>query len=61
MAGQHGSRKSGKVLGWSVALSEEGTALVGDPSVLGKAGSADVFHVAGPDESWAVGTDSRQG
>ena len=53
MAGQHGSRKSGKVLGWSVALSEEGTALVGDPSVLGKAGAADVFHVAGSDESWA--------
>lgn len=59
MAGQHGSRKSGKVLGWSVALSEEGTALVGDPSVLGKAGAADVFHIAGSDESWGVGTDSR--
>lgn len=59
MAGQRGSRKSGKVLGWSVALSEEGTALVGDPSVLGKAGAADVFHIAGSDESWGVGTDSR--
>ena len=59
MAGQHGSRRSGKVLGWSVALSEEGTALVGGPSVLGKAGAADVFHIAGSDESWGVGTDSR--
>ena len=59
MAGQHGSRKSGKVLGWSVALSEEGTALVGGPSVLGKAGAADVVHIAGSDESWGVGTDSR--
>jgi hypothetical protein len=59
MAGQLGSRKSGRVLGWSVALSEEGTALVGDPSVLGKAGAADVFHIAGPNESWGVGTDSR--
>lgn len=60
MAGQHGSGKSGNVPGWSVALSEEGTALVGDPSVLGKAaGAADVLQGAGSGESWGFGAVSR--
>ena len=44
--------KSGDVPGWSLALSEEGTALVGEPSVLGGHGAADVSHIAGQDRSW---------
>jgi hypothetical protein len=47
VAGQHSAEKSGEVAGWSVALSEEGTALVGEPSVLGKVGAADALHVIG--------------
>lgn len=47
VAGHHGSRRSGAVPGWSVALSGEGTALVGEPSVLGKGGAAEVLHLGG--------------
>jgi PASTA domain len=57
VAGQHG--RSGDVPGWSVALSANGTALVGEPSVLGQAGAADVLHVAGPERSWRSGTASH--
>jgi hypothetical protein len=49
---QNGSGKSGEVPGWSVALAEGGTALVGDPSVLGQAGATDVLQVASSDQSW---------
>jgi PASTA domain len=52
----HGSGTSGDVPGWSVALSEEGTAVVGEPSVLGEAGAADVVHIAGSDQPWRLGT-----
>ena len=47
VAGQHGSQRSGAVPGWSVALSGEGTALIGEPSVLGKGGAADILHRGG--------------
>jgi PASTA domain/FG-GAP repeat len=43
---QHNRRDDGVIPGWSVALSEEGTALVGAPSVLDRPGAADVFHIA---------------
>ena len=56
---QHGSGQSGAVPGWSVALSEGGTALVGEPSVSGRLGAADVFHVAGRDQSWRFSTVSQ--
>jgi hypothetical protein len=46
VAGRHSGR-SGAVPGWSVALSGEGTALVGEPSVLGKGGAADVLDLGG--------------
>ena len=49
-----GDGRSGDVPGWSVALSDEGTALVGEPSLLGGPGSADVFHVAGQ-HGWRFG------
>jgi hypothetical protein len=49
-------RASGVVPGWSVALSDEGTALVGAPSVVGRRGGADIFQVAGPGRSWRFGT-----
>ena len=42
---QHGRQRSGAVPGWSVALSGEGTALIGEPSVLGKGGAADILHL----------------
>ena len=45
VAGQHGGGR-GAVPGWSVALSEEGTALIGEPSVLGEVGAAEVLHAA---------------
>src|SRR5262245_12785007 len=51
MTGRYGSGRHGEVPGWSVALSEDGTALVGEPSVLGKVGAADVLHVAGDRKS----------
>jgi len=44
----HRSGGSGEVPGWSVALSGEGTALVGAPSVSRGRGAADVVDVAGP-------------
>ena len=50
---------SGEVPGWSVALSERGTALVGEPSLRGGSGNADVLHVVGPDESWGFGKISH--
>ena len=53
------SAASGHVPGWSVALSGEGTALVGDPSVFGPHGAADLFHVAGPVGSWRLGAVSH--
>jgi PASTA domain-containing protein len=43
-----GRRGGGDVPGWSVALSDNGTALAGDPSVVGKGGAADILHVARP-------------
>lgn len=52
---QHSGSRSGDVPGWSVALSAEGTALVGRPSVLGQGGAADILHASGTDESWGVG------
>jgi hypothetical protein len=52
------SPRSGDVPGWSVALSDEGTALVGEPSLLGGLGAADVFHVTGTDQSWGSGNVS---
>jgi hypothetical protein len=45
-------RGSGDVPGWSVALSAAGTALVGEPSIFGRHGAADLFRVAGPGRSW---------
>lgn len=42
-------RAAGVVPGWSVALSGEGTALVGEPSVSGRRGAARVFHFVGRD------------
>jgi hypothetical protein len=53
VAGQH-SRASGDVPGWSVALSGEGTALVGAPSVLGGGGAAHVLHGGESEQSWAI-------
>jgi hypothetical protein len=44
---QHGRGDRGGVPGWSVALSAEGTALVGVPSVFGGRGAADVLHIVG--------------
>ena len=44
VAAQRGGGRSGDVPGWSVALSGEGSARVGEPSVLGKGGAADVIH-----------------
>ena len=46
VAGRHGGRGYGEVPGWSVALSGESTALIGEPSVLRTLGAADVLHVA---------------
>lgn len=43
VVGQHGGGRSGDVPGWSVALSADGTALVGEPSVRGKIGAAEVI------------------
>jgi hypothetical protein len=52
----YGSGGAGAVPGWSVALSEDGTALIGEPSVWGRAGAADVTR---PDRSWSVGPTSH--
>ena len=49
------SGEPGEIPGWSVALSEEGTALVGEPAVSGPQGAADLSHVAGPFQSWRSG------
>ena len=51
--------ESGEVPGWSVALSEDGTALVGEPAVYGPHGAADLSHVAGRVRSWRSGTISQ--
>jgi hypothetical protein len=40
--------RRGEVPGWSVALSDEGTALVGEPTVLGGHGDAAVIRIARP-------------
>jgi hypothetical protein len=52
-------RGSGDVPGWSVALSDEGTALVGEPSIFGRHGAADLFHVAESARRWRLGTVSQ--
>lgn len=41
---QRGGGRSGEVPGWSVALSAEGTALLGEPSVLRAVGAAEVLR-----------------
>src|SRR5262249_23524237 len=46
VTGRPGRETYGEVPGWSVALSGEGTALVGEPSVLRTFGAADVLHTA---------------
>jgi hypothetical protein len=53
---ENGSAQSGAVPGWSVALSEERTALVGAPSVSRKRGAADVFHAGGRNPLWRFST-----
>lgn len=52
-------QESGDVPGWSVALSGDGTALVGEPSVFGPHGAADVFHARGSSRSWRSGSSSQ--
>ena len=52
------SGEPGEIPGWSVALSEDGTALVGEPAVFGPHGAADLSHVAGRGRSWRSGTIS---
>jgi hypothetical protein len=44
-------KASGSVPGWSVSLSGHGTALVGEPDVLGGPGAVDVLHVSRTAES----------
>jgi hypothetical protein len=51
--------ESGQVPGWSVALSEDGTALVGEPAVYRPHGAADISHVAGPGRRWRSGMVSQ--
>jgi len=52
-------RATGEVPGWSVALSGDGTALVGEPSIFGRNSAAVLSHTGGPDRSWSPGTSSR--
>lgn len=56
---EHPGERSGEVPGWSVALSGEGTALVGEPSVVGGVGAADVLHPSDADQRWGFGTVSH--
>ena len=51
-------RRTSSVPGWSVSLSGDGTALVGEPSVLGTPGAADVLQVSGTDITHAKLTNA---
>jgi FG-GAP repeat len=59
VVGQRSGGKFGQVPGWSVALSDEGTALVGDPSLAGEPGAAVVLRAARAHRSWQFDTVSH--
>jgi hypothetical protein len=61
VAGRRGTARSGVVPGWSVALSGEGTALVGEPSVLGEGGTADALHLGRLRDAKLTDAASRPG